>query len=229
MIVEWVVELLGHGWQVAAAFGAAGMFGMVRAAQDPAAISAAREAEAVMLAAVKNGDPTAYQGLVEKYQNRVYHLVYGMVRNREDAADITQDAFVKAYQKIDSFRLESSFYTWLYRIAMNLAIDFLRKRKRRGTSEFDESVAARDGDGSIAESHNRSSPRKALERKQLYKQIMDALETLPADQKQVILLREVEGLSYKEISDIMGIPEGTVMSRLFYARKKMQKLLRDGA
>jgi RNA polymerase sigma-70 factor (ECF subfamily) len=228
MIVEWV-EWLGQGWQAAAVFGAAGMFGMVRPARDPQAIAAAREAEAEMLIAVKNGDATAYQGLVEKYQNRVYYLVYGMVRNREDAADITQDAFVKAYQKIDSFRLESSFYTWLYRIAMNLAIDFLRKRKRRGTTEFDESIAARDSDGSIAELHNRTSPRKALERKQLYKQIMDALETLPADQKQVILLREVEGLSYKEISDIMGIPEGTVMSRLFYARKKMQKLLREGA
>lgn len=229
MIVEWVVDSFVHGWQAAAVLGAVGIFGMVRPAQDPEANLARREAEAELLIAVKNGDATAYQGLVEKYQNRVYHLVYGMVRNREDAADITQDAFVKAYQKIDSFRLESSFYTWLYRIAMNQAIDFLRKRKRRGTSEFDESIAARESDGSIAESHNSTSPRKALERKQLYKQIMDALEQLPEDQKQVILLREVEGLSYKEICDIMGIPEGTVMSRLFYARKKMQKLLRDGA
>ena len=229
MIVEWVVDWFAHGWQTAAVFGAVGIFGMVRPARDPEANLAEREAEAELLRAVKNGDSTAYQGLVEKYQNRVYHLVYGMVRNREDAADISQDAFVKAYQKIDSFRLESSFYTWLYRIAMNLAIDFLRKRKRRGTSEFDESIAARESDGTIAESHNSTSPGKALERKQLYKQIMDALEQLPADQKQVILLREVEGLAYKEISDIMGIPEGTVMSRLFYARKKMQKLLRDGA
>ena len=186
---------------------------------------AEREAELELLRAVKAGDATAYRGLVEKYQGRVYSMVYGMLRNREDARDVAQEAFVKAYRNLASFRLESSFYTWLYRIAMNVAIDHVRKRKRQASSGFDEGIATRDGDGMISESHHATSPAKALERKQLYKRIMDALEKLPADQKQVILLRELEGLSYKEISDIMGIPEGTVMSRLFYARKKMQKLL----
>jgi RNA polymerase sigma-70 factor (ECF subfamily) len=184
-----------------------------------------READTLMLQAVIRGDDTAYRGLVEKYQGRVYTMLYGMLRNREDARDITQEAFVKAYRNLGSFRLESSFYTWLYRIAMNLAIDFTRKRKRREASGFDEGVAARDNDGSIAEIHHEDSPSKTLERKQLYGRIMDALELLPSDQKQVILLRELEGLSYREISDVMDIPEGTVMSRLFYARKKLQKLL----
>jgi RNA polymerase sigma-70 factor, ECF subfamily len=187
-----------------------------------------RDIEAQLLEAVKDGDGNAYRALVEKYQNRVFGMVYGMLRNREDARDITQDAFVKAYRNIAKFRLESSFYTWLYRIAMNLAIDFVRKKKRRGESSgFDEAIAAKDADGNISQTHNRESPRKALERKQLYKRIMDALEKLPTDQKQIIVLRELEGLSYKEISDITEVPEGTVMSRLYYARKKLQQLLAE--
>jgi RNA polymerase sigma-70 factor (ECF subfamily) len=183
------------------------------------------DADLELLKAVLNGDGTAYRGLVEKYQTRVYAMVYGMVRNREDARDLTQDAFVKAYRNLDSFRLESSFYTWLYRIAMNLAIDFVRKRRRRETGGFDEGIATRDDDGGIAEVHHEDGPSRQLERKQLFGKIMDAMEQLPEDQRQVILLRELEGLQYKEIADVMGIPEGTVMSRLFYARKKLQKLL----
>jgi len=180
-----------------------------------------------MILAVRQGDATAYRGLVEKYQGRVYSLVYGMVRNREDARDITQEAFVKAYNNLGSFRLESSFYTWLYRIGMNLSIDFIRKRKRHATAGFDEGIATRDGDGEIATIHHEESPSRALERKRLYGRIMDALDKLPPDQKQVILLRELEGLAYKEIAAVMDIPEGTVMSRLYYARKKLQKLLAD--
>jgi RNA polymerase sigma-70 factor, ECF subfamily len=186
-----------------------------------------READAELLIAVKNGDQTAYKGLVEKYQNRVYAMVYGMVRNREDARDITQDAFVKAYNNLESFRLEASFYTWLYRIAMNLAIDFIRKRTRHGETAFEENVGTRDETGSIADVHHGDGPSKLLERKRLYSKIMDAVEELPPDQRQAILLRELEGLSYKEISEIMDIPEGTVMSRLFYARKKLQKGLAE--
>jgi RNA polymerase sigma-70 factor, ECF subfamily len=187
--------------------------------------SSGHEADVELVTAVKAGDTVAFRGLVEKYQNRIFSMVYGMTRNREDARDIAQDTFVKAYRSLDSFRLESSFYTWLYRIAMNLTIDHARKVKRQATGEFDEEIAQRDDTGSIAEPHHIDSPTRALERKQLHKEIMDALDKLPEDQKQVILLRELEGLSYKEIADILEIPEGTVMSRLFYARKKMQKLL----
>jgi RNA polymerase sigma-70 factor (ECF subfamily) len=184
-----------------------------------------REDETALIEAVQSGDPIAYRGLVEKYQNRLHAMVYGMLRNHEDASDVTQQAFVKAYNNIQDFRLESKFYTWLYRIARNLAIDLLRKRKRQPQQEFDEAVATRTSEGTIANRHQSDSPSKALERKQLYAQIMSALDQLPADQKQVVLLRELEGFSYKEISDIMEIPEGTVMSRLYYARKRLQTLL----
>ncbi len=189
--------------------------------------AASREADRELLEAVLKGDNTAYRGLVEKYQGRVYSMVYGMIRNREDARDITQEAFVKAYRSLKGFRLEASFYTWLYRIAMNLAIDHTRKRKRREIAGFDESIASKDADGGIDRIHHEGSPSKALERKQLLGRIMDCMQKLSDDQRQVILLREVEGLSYKEISDVMGIPEGTVMSRLFYARKKLQKMLAE--
>ena len=188
-----------------------------------------READRELLHAVLEGDSTAYRGLVEKYQGRVYSMVYGMVRNREDARDLTQEAFVKAYRNLQGFRLEASFYTWLYRIAMNLAIDHTRKRKRREVAGFDESVATKDADGGIDAVHHGDSPSKALERKQLLRRIMDGMQKLSDDQRQVILLREVEGLSYKEISEVMEIPEGTVMSRLFYARKKLQKILSEDA
>lgn len=194
---------------------------------SPTSKAESREADIQMVLAVREGDTTAYRGLVEKYQTRVYQLVYGMVRNQEDAKDLTQDAFVKAYDNLHRFRLEASFYTWIYRIASNVAIDFIRKRKRRGTTEFDEQIAARGADGGMAEQHGQDSPSRTLERKQLYARIMDAMQELPEDQRQVILLRELEGLAYKEIAEVMEVPEGTVMSRLYYARKKLQKLLAE--
>lgn len=186
-----------------------------------------REEDTQMVLAVREGDTTAYRGLVEKYQERVYHMVYGMLRNQEDARDITQDAFVKAYDNLQKFRLESSFYTWIYRIAMNLAIDLLRKRKRRPVTDFDEQIATRDERGGIDDVHHQDGPGRTLERKRLYARIMGAMQQLPEDQRQVVLLRELEGLSYKEIAEVMEVPEGTIMSRLYYARKKLQKLLAD--
>lgn len=179
-----------------------------------------------LITAVLGGDTTAYRPLVERYQSRIFAMVCGMVRDQEDAKDITQMAFVKAYQSLTSFRIDSSFYTWIYRIAMNLAIDHSRRFKRRKTSSFDEAIANRDEDGTLAEQHHVDNPQKALQRKELRDRIYSALDELSEEAREVILLREVEGLSYKEIADQMGIPEGTVMSRLFYARKKLQAILR---
>ncbi len=180
-----------------------------------------------LVEAVLAGDATAYRGLVERYQRRVYALIVGMVRDREEARDLTQEAFIKAYRNLDRFRLESSFYTWLYRIAMNLAIDHLRKHKKRRASEFDEGIASKGDDGELHHGHIANNPSKELERKQLSGRILDALDKLSPEHKRIILLREVEGLSYKEIADTLECAEGTVMSRLFYARKKLQQQLSD--
>jgi RNA polymerase sigma-70 factor (ECF subfamily) len=185
-----------------------------------------REIDARLVELIRGGDTGAYRELVEKYQSRIYAMICGMVRDRDEAQDLTQDAFVKAFKNLDRFRLESSFYTWLYRIASNLSIDWLRKKKIRRHEEFDEGIAARDSAGMINPLHQKHSPGKELERSRLKDRIFDAMETLTPEHRQIILLRELEGYSYKEISDVMGIPEGTVMSRLFYARRKLQGLLR---
>ncbi len=186
-----------------------------------------REVDAELVQAILEGDPSAYRGLVERYQGRVYALICGMVRDKEEARDLTQDTFIKAYKNLSRFRLESSFYTWLYRIGMNVAIDHIRKMKKRQHEAFDEGIAARDADGSIAAAHDRGNPDKALGRRQLNEQIFDALDKLSPDHRQVVLLREIEGLSYKEIAETMDIAEGTVMSRLFYARRKLRDVLKE--
>ena len=181
--------------------------------------------DAELITRVLGGESAAYRPLVVRYQNRLHAMVTGMIRNPEDAKDIVQMAFVKAYQSLKSFRIDSSFYTWLYRIAMNLAIDHCRKNKRRRTTSFEEAVASRDEDGTLHEQHTDDSPSRLVQRKQLNERIYSALDELSDEGREIILLREVEGLSYKEIAESMGIPEGTVMSRLFYARKKLQQLL----
>ncbi len=185
-----------------------------------------REIDAKIVEAIRAGDTGAYRELVEKYQSRIYAMICGMVRDREEAHDLTQDAFVKAFKNLDRFRLEASFYTWLYRIASNVSIDWLRKQKRRKHDEFDESRAVRDSTGMIDPIYQKQSPGKELERSQLKDRIFDAMETLSPEHRQIVLLREVEGYSYSEIAEVMGIPEGTVMSRVFYARRKLQGLLR---
>lgn len=181
--------------------------------------------DAELVTRVLGGDKNAYRPLVERYQNRVHAMVYGMIRDPEEARDIVQNAFIKAYQNLATFRIESSFYTWLYRIAMNLAIDHCRMTKRRRTSSFEESIGSRDDDGNLLELHHGDSPQKALQRKETRERIFLAMEELTEEQREVVLLREVEGLSYKEIAEAMDIPEGTVMSRLFYARKRLQVAL----
>ncbi len=183
--------------------------------------------DAELITRVLAGERNAYRPIVERYQNRIHAVVYGMLHNAEDARDLTQNAFIKAYQSLKDFRIESSFYTWLYRIAVNLAIDHCRKTKRRKTSAFDEALGNRDDDGNLMELHHVENPQKLLQRKELRDKIFAAMDELSEEQRQVILLREVEGLSYKEISDVMDIPEGTVMSRLFYARRRMQAVLKD--
>ena len=180
-----------------------------------------------LVQAILAGDGAAYRGLVERYQGRIFSVVNGMVRNPEDARDLTQDAFVKAYQNLGRFHLRSSFYTWLCRIAMNVAIDHLRRQKVRQAEQFEDGIATLDQGGVLSMGHLRENPGRNLERKRLQERIQAAMEELPEEQQQVVILREIDGLAYKEIAEVMGIPEGTVMSRLYYARKKLQQALKD--
>ncbi|NOY24292.1 MAG: sigma-70 family RNA polymerase sigma factor [Oligoflexia bacterium] len=180
-----------------------------------------------LVRAVLAGDATAYRGLVERYQGRIYAICFSMVRNPEDARDLAQDAFVKAYQNLARFRLQASFYTWLYRIAKNVCIDHLRRQKVRKAQQFDDTVATQTTGGLLSLAHRREDPGRNLERKRLQARIIEALDELPDEQREIVILREIDGLAYKEIADVMDIPEGTVMSRLYYARKKLQAALKD--
>ena len=192
-----------------------------------AASGADRASDAELVRAVLKGDQTSYRVIVERYQGRVHAVIYGMVRNREDARDLTQETFVRAYQNLPRFRVESGFYTWVYRIAMNTTIDHIRRQKKRAHEAFEDGVATRETGGVMSDGAHMDSPGKSLERKRLHGRLLAALDELPEDQRQVIVLREVDGLSYKEISEVLEVPEGTVMSRLFYARRKLQTALSE--
>ena len=183
----------------------------------------------MMVQAVLDGDNDAYRALVERYERRIYHVVYGMVRNPEDAQEIAQEAFVKAYKHLGTFRLESRFYTWLCRIAMNLSIDHYRRMKHRRHSEYDDQRTSGADAGVIELATRRDNPAANVGRKHLRERILAAFDQLPEDQRQVVVLRELEELPYKEIAEILDIPEGTVMSRLYYARRRLQQLLKDDA
>lgn len=177
------------------------------------------------------GDKDAFRELVEKYQRRVLAVVTGMLHDPEAALEVTQEAFIKAYKSLPRFRGQASFYTWIYRIAVNLAIDYQRKewRKpivdthRRNSEEGpgeDAVDRAPDDDPSV-------DPFEATKDAELRVRLREAVAELTPDHRAVILLRELEGLSYDEISQIMHCSKGTVMSRLHYARKKLQTLLKD--
>jgi RNA polymerase sigma-70 factor, ECF subfamily len=173
------------------------------------------------------GQLEAYEILVGRYRQRVYSLAYGMLRNEQDATDLSQETFVKAWQAIRGFKKNASFYTWLYRITTNLCIDFVRKRDRRPTVPFEEAVDPEaDVDVEIAPS-SQPLPSEEVQRKELREQINVALRELSPEHRAVIQLREFDGLDYAEIAKAVGCQIGTVMSRLHYARKHLQKLLKE--
>ncbi len=177
---------------------------------------------------IQGGELELFRVLVDRFQGRIYAHIYGMIRNREDARDLVQETFAKAYCNISGFRLEASFNTWLYRIASNVTIDYIRKHSRVKTSEFDERIGSDGVDDSLLDpDHLHRSPGRDQQRAELMRRIAQALQQLSPQQRQVVLLREIEGFSYKEIAQAMDIPEGDVMSRLFYARKRLQQILRD--
>ncbi len=180
------------------------------------------------MARVLAGDRDAYREIVERYQTRVFRLAMTLLKNREEATDIAQEALVRAYTHLQSFKGDSRFATWLYKIVNNLCVDLLRRRRTASSEEYDEEVAPPDDNiaPGLISGHLQGNPQGQLLRRELGVKLQAALETLPGKHREILWLREVDGLSYEELSEVLGIPKGTVMSRLFHARAKMQHVLR---
>jgi len=168
------------------------------------------------------GQTEAFGRLVERYQDRLYHTLVHTLGSREDALDTAQEAFVHAFEKLDTFQGRSAFYSWLFRIAMNAAIS--RKRKdRRTTASID---AARENSGiEPVDGHASAEPSHALDVADKQALVKQALERLPEDYRQVLVLKEMEGLKYEEIAEIIDCPIGTVRSRIHRARQELRELL----
>jgi RNA polymerase sigma-70 factor (ECF subfamily) len=174
------------------------------------------------------GDSRAFDQLVTRYRGRIYAMTYHMIQNETEAWDLAQEAFIKAWRALPRFKMDSAFYTWLYRIAHNVTYDWLRKKRIQGDGEFDdERTEHRVAAGAETAPHGEAAPDEALRHAELGRRIRAALGQLSEDHRQVIVMREIEGLSYEEIAAAVPCSLGTVMSRLFYARKKLQELLKD--
>lgn len=186
-----------------------------------------READALLVERVKQGDQRAFALLVAKYERRVLRLLSRLVRDSAEIEDITQEAFIKAYRALPQFRGESAFYTWLYRIAINTAKNYLATKSRRPVT-VGEFQGADDGEffdlGDVVEDNN--TPDAVLHSRQVAEAVNAAIEALPEDLKAAITLREIEGLSYEEIAQAMDCPIGTVRSRIFRAREAIAQRLR---
>jgi len=178
----------------------------------------------VLVARAQQGDRAAFRQLIERHQRRLYQLALGIVKQHEDAMDVVQDTFVKVHQHLPAFKGEAAFSTWCYRIAYNLSIDTLRRTTRGETIE-ENSLSEEDVASELATPEH-ASPQKVLLRGELSAQLTRALESLSEAHRGILLLREVDGLSYEQISEVLEIPKGTVMSRLFHARHKMQEALK---
>lgn len=175
------------------------------------------------------GQSEAFDELVTRYRTRVFAMIYNMVHNEQDAWDLAQESFVKAWKSIKRFRRHSSFYTWVYRIVMNVTIDWLRKKQIKGAgAEFDDSIQLKEVDpASRTLPKAEPLPHERMQRSEIRQKIDNAIAQLSPEHRAVILMKEIEDMQYHEIAETLRCSIGTVMSRLFYARKRLQHMLRD--
>jgi RNA polymerase sigma-70 factor, ECF subfamily len=171
----------------------------------------------------------AFRELVERHQRRAFALAFALVRDENDAREIVQDAFLRAFRSLDGFKGTSSFFTWIYRIVTNLSIDLKRKPGRKTVDLDGGQLTLEDGahDFPSAGHYDGADPTDVVRRTEIAARLQAALDALPSYHRAVIVLREVDGMSYEEIAQAMGVSKGTIMSRLFHARQKLQRTLAD--
>jgi len=174
----------------------------------------------------QGGDREAFRELVERYQRKIAALALGMLRSREDALDIVQETFTKAYQSLDRFKGDSAFYTWVYRIAHNLCVDHQRRAAKQPQVSLDATEPGEPAPLPLPDGPRPDQPFDRARDTELGDRLREAIRELTPDHRAVILLRELEGLSYEEISQVLECPKGTVMSRLHYARRQLQVRLK---
>jgi RNA polymerase sigma-70 factor (ECF subfamily) len=180
-----------------------------------------------LLERAAQGDQRAFREIVERHQRKAHAVAFGLVRNPEDAREVVQEAFLRVFRHLQEFAGQASFSTWLYRIVVNLAIDMLRKRAPGQMVELEDHTELDGAPDELLPMRGAFDPQDALGRKRLVLAMQEALDKLPPYHRAVILLRELEGMSYEEMAQTLDVSKGTIMSRLFHARRKMQVMLRE--
>src|SRR5213592_3405982 len=178
-----------------------------------------------LVARAQSGDAGAFDELVVKYSPRLYGLVYNMTSNHEDTNDLLQDVFSKAYKAIRGFRGKSTFYTWIHSIAVNMTLNFLKKRGRRFQLSLDDVDASIQNDKEFMEATATSSPVREADLSELQRRLNEAMMKLSDDHRAVVTMFHIQGMPHAEISKILRVSEGTVRSRLFYANRQLQNYL----
>lgn len=185
-----------------------------------------REEEDILIAQVQNGNSASFEKLVLENQTKVYNLALRMVGSEQDAYDMSQEAFIKAYNSIALFRGDSRFSVWLYRLTTNVCLDFLRSEGRRAHGSLTY-LSEEDDEKELEIPDDRFSPETLAEKKELREAVNKGLMSLPKDYRAILLLREIDGLSYEEIAEALSLEEGTVKSRIFRARKRLCAILTE--
>lgn len=175
----------------------------------------------------QQGDVHAFDELVERYHGKIYGLTYNMTSNREDAEDLTQEVFVKAFQALPRFKGKSSFYTWLYRIAVNKTINYRKKRNRKRALSLDQFDQEIKTDEVYHDLTSKGSPLRNVSLTELQKKMNEALQTLSEKHRTVVVMHDMQGIPHEEIAKVVGASVGTIRSRLFYARRQMQAELSE--
>lgn len=183
--------------------------------------------DAELVARTQGGDPDAFSELVIRYRQRLYGLIYNMTSNHEDTNDLMQDVFAKAYRSIKGFQGKSSFYTWVHSIAVNMSINFLKKRGRRHTMSLDDVDSGIQNDEAFLEATTGSDPRREANLTELQQRLNEAMQKLSHEHRAVVTMFDIQGMPHAEIAKVLGISEGTVRSRLFYAHRQLQNYLEE--